>query len=547
MTSKWEELAADKRTRINESIPEEWRIKELPAGDCFFDFPAKSGLLSDQEISITESSATDLVQQLAHGDLKAVDVTIAFCKRAALAHQLVNCCLEFFPEMAIAQAKELDAYFEEHKKPVGPLHGLPISLKDQLRVKGLETSMGYVSWLGKYDTTESVLVTLLRKAGAVFYTKTSVPQTLMVCETVNNIIGRTLNPRNKNWSCGGSSGGEGAMVGIRGGVIGVGTDIGGSIRVPSAFNFLYGIRPSHGRMPYAKMANSMEGQETVHSVVGPMAHSAADLRLFLTSVLEQEPWKYDSKVVPLPWRSTEEEAIKSKIQDGLNLGYYSCDGVVFPHPPILRGIETVVSTLKSNGHTVVPWTPYKHSFGHDLVNDIYAADGNTDVFKDINASGEPSIPNIRDLLNPDKEPIDMNQLWDTHLKKWNYQSEYLEKWRELEERQGKELDAIIAPITATAAIRHNQFRYYGYASVINLLDFTSVVVPVTFADKKLDAKNDGYQPLSELDATVQAEYDPEAYHGAPVAVQVVGRRLSEERTLAIAEEIGRLLGNSVTP
>lgn len=90
MTSKWEELAADKRTRINESIPEEWRTKELPAGDCFFDFPAKSGLLSDQEISITESSATDLVQQLAHGDLKAVDVTIAFCKRAALAHQLVR-------------------------------------------------------------------------------------------------------------------------------------------------------------------------------------------------------------------------------------------------------------------------------------------------------------------------------------------------------------------------------------------------------------------------------------------------------------------------
>ena len=86
--------------------------------------------------------------------------------------------------------------------------------------------MGYVSWLGKYDTTESVLVTLLRKAGAIFYTKTSVPQTLMVCETVNNIIGRTINPRNKNWSCGGSSGGEGAMVGIRGGVIGVGTDIG---------------------------------------------------------------------------------------------------------------------------------------------------------------------------------------------------------------------------------------------------------------------------------------------------------------------------------
>lgn len=143
--------------------------------------------------------------------------------------------------------------------------------------------------------------------------------------------------------------------------------------------------------------------------------------------------------------------------------------------------------------------------------------------------------------------IDMNELWDVHLKKWNYQSTYLDKWREFEETLGKELDGIIAPVTATAAIRHNQFRYYGYASVINLLDFTSVVVPVTFADQKIDAKNGGFKPLSHLDETVQAEYDPVVYHGAPVAVQVIGRRLSEEKTLTIAEEIGRLLGNAVTP
>lgn len=99
----------------------------------------------------------------------------------------------------------------------------------------------------------------------------------------------------------------------------------------------------------------------------------------------------------------------------------------------------------------------------------------------------------------------MNELWDVQLKKWNYQVEYLAKWREMEEQLGKELDAIIAPITPTAAIRHNQFRYYGYASAINLLDFTSVVVPVTFADKAVDAKKENYKPLNELDGLVQAE------------------------------------------
>lgn len=86
--------------------------------------------------------------------------------------------------------------------------------------------MGYVSWLGKYAEENSVIVSLLYKAGAVFYVKTSVPQSLMICETVNNIIGRTVNPWNKDLSCGGSSGGEGAMIGFRGGVIGVGTDLG---------------------------------------------------------------------------------------------------------------------------------------------------------------------------------------------------------------------------------------------------------------------------------------------------------------------------------
>ncbi|KAJ5240143.1 acetamidase [Penicillium chermesinum] len=571
MTGKWEDVAAEKRARIENSIPQEWRIQQQPAGDSVFDYPAKSGILTAGELAITESSASELVTKLARGGAEIrrgdrsilqescistptgktepfVSPTIPILLAAEVDGIQVNCCLEFFPEAAIAQAKELDQYFETYKKPVGPLHGLPISLKDQLRIKGLETSMGYVSWVGKYDTDESVLVTLLRKAGAVFYTKTSVPQTLMVCETVNNIIGRTLNPRNKNWSCGGSSGGEGAMVGIRGGVIGVGTDIGGSIRVPSAFNFLYGIRPSHGRLPYAKMANSMEGQETVHSVVGPIAHSAADLRLFLTSVLGEEPWKYDSKVVPMPWRLSEEEKIQDKIlSSGLTLGIYSCDGVVLPHPPVLRGIEIVKSVLEQHKHTVIPWTPHRHDFGHTLVNAIYTSDGCTDVNENIRASGEPPIPNIKDLLNPANKKIDMNQLWDTHLQKWAFQNEYLEKWREAEERLGKELDAIIAPITATAAIRHDQFRYYGYASVVNLLDFTSVVVPVAFADKSLDVKNPNFKPLNELDGLVQAEYDPEAYHGAPIAIQVIGRRLSEERTLAIAEEIGRLMGNSTTP
>ncbi|KAM5383596.1 hypothetical protein ACJZ2D_002045 [Fusarium nematophilum] len=498
----WQTLAEDKKRRINDSIPSEWRVKGDVKADSVMGVPKDSGIMT------------------------------------------VNCAHEFFPDIALARAKELDEYYAQHKKTVGPLHGLPISLKDQLRIKGLETTMGYAAWIGKYDEEGSVLTSLLYKAGAVFYIKTSVPQSLMVCETINNIIGRTLNPRNKNWSCGGSSGGEGALVGFRGSVIGVGTDIGGSIRVPSAFNFLYGLRPSHGRLPYANMANSMEGQETVHSVCGPLCHSVEDMRLFVTSVLAEQPWEYDSKVIPMPWRQNEEDVVKAKISSGgLTLGFYECDGVVLPHPPILRGVRTVVEKLQHAGHTVVSWEPLKHGYAVDLLSKVYAADGGSDVFATLKASGEPAIPNFSDLINPSLPKIDMNQLWSTNLEKWAYQREYLAAIRSLEDKLGKELDVIVAPITPTAAIRHDRFKYYGYSSVINLLDFTSVVVPVTFADKKVDVKNDSFSPLTDMDKTVQAEYDAEAYHGAPVAVQIIGRRLTEERVMAIAEEIGKLVGN----
>jgi len=90
MGSNWEQLAADKRKRIAESISSDWLIRTPPSDDRLFAYPKESGLLSAQEIEITESSATDLVAQLAQGKLKSVDVTLAFCKRAAIAQQLVR-------------------------------------------------------------------------------------------------------------------------------------------------------------------------------------------------------------------------------------------------------------------------------------------------------------------------------------------------------------------------------------------------------------------------------------------------------------------------
>lgn len=135
--SPWKELVDAKRKSNLEKIPKEWRLPEHllqkvhgnPNANVL-DIPTTCGILTQKEIDITEvPDATTLLQKLANGDLRAYEVTLAFCKRAAIAQQLVNCLTEIFFDQALERAKRLDEHFTKHGKPMGSLHGLPISLK----------------------------------------------------------------------------------------------------------------------------------------------------------------------------------------------------------------------------------------------------------------------------------------------------------------------------------------------------------------------------------------------------------------------------------
>jgi amidase len=113
-----------------------------------------------------------------------------------------------------------------------------------------------------------------------------------------------VNPYNTNLTSGGSSGGEGALIGMRGSCLGIGTDIGGSIRSPAANQGLFGLKPTSYRLPLDGFAATMDGQEQIVPVVGPLSTSLEGIKIFMKTLIDQKPWLYEPSLVPMPWQDT---------------------------------------------------------------------------------------------------------------------------------------------------------------------------------------------------------------------------------------------------
>lgn len=248
---------------------------------------------------------------------------------------------------ALTRAEALDAHLKAGKAPLGPLHGVPISVKDTFKIKGYDASIGLAALCFNPATENSVLIDDLLAAGAVLYCKTNIPQTLMALDSHNHIFGRTLNPLNTLVTAGGSSGGEGALLALRGSILGVGTDVGGSVRIPAMCNGVFGVKPSHQRVPYAGQENGTPpalSRIGLPASAGPLAHSARDLQLFFHAVAEQKPWLKDPDVVPGSWNS-----LASTHGKRLRIGIVRRDGAMEPHPPIQNILSEVRQSMQAAG------------------------------------------------------------------------------------------------------------------------------------------------------------------------------------------------------
>ncbi|KAI5848765.1 acetamidase [Morchella snyderi] len=548
MSTNWRVRVEAKRTEVNKlysqyRIPREsLKPDTLPQdlSNIFSQGGVGLEFLTAREKTMTEEpNAVVVLGMLRRGEWSCTELVTAYIKRVTIITQFTNTLTEPLFPSALARAKELDALPADQR---GPLHGLPLTVKDQFHVPGSDSTIGYVSYIGNASMLPpSVLTEMLGSLGAIIFAKTNLPQSIMWCETKNNIFRCTHNPRNKSFTPGGSSGGEAVNLYMCGSLVGWGTDIGGSIRIPSALMGTYGLKPSSTRLPYEGVVVSTEGQEHVPSVVGPMARSMSSLKMITKAVIDAEPWNLDPKVAPIPWR---EDVYQDTLQRKLVFGVLRDDGVVRVHPPIKRVLENAMACLEAAGHEVVEWAPYGHDEAVAIMDEFYRADGGEDIRRALDASGEPAIPHVARLI--DRGPaISVYEYWQLNKRKWACQKGYFDRWNASSElsRSKRMVDLILSPVMPHVAVPHGKCQWVGYTKVWNVMDYTAGVVPGGFVDRAKDPEQK-YRGRSDLDDTNWKLYDPQLMHGHPVGLQVIGRRLQEEKVLAGMEVLEEVLGGN---
>lgn len=184
---QWEEIAQAKRASRDRAIPPEWQLPLCQLQDAQVDVravPFQCGILTTRELEITATDAVELVQKLVRREYTSYEVTLAFCKRAAIAQQLVNCLSEIIFQPALAAAAQLDAEYAAMGVPRGPLHGLPVSLKDCFPVEGTDATIGYTAFANSPTKQEegAAITRIMRECGAVLFCKTNVPTAMMAGE-----------------------------------------------------------------------------------------------------------------------------------------------------------------------------------------------------------------------------------------------------------------------------------------------------------------------------------------------------------------------------
>ncbi|KIW63313.1 hypothetical protein, variant [Phialophora macrospora] len=546
----WQQVAAKAQAEVRASIPEKWRL----APSVKYDKPDATaivqncGILTPRQLEITSLGVTELVTRMKQRTLTAVETTEAFCARAAIAHQLVNCLTAFFPDEALKTAAVVDETYAQTGELVGPLHGVPVAVKDMYVLRGHKATFGYISFYERPPAQEDgVLVKVVKDAGAVIFGMTTMPQTGMALETNSNLWGRTLNPFNPRFGSGGSSGGDGALVALHGAPCSpLSSDIGGSIRAPAAFNGLYGIRPTSARPPHGGFVSVTSGNISIGISIGPCCHSLSDLKLITKQLVTHPTLPNEPSCGPPIWREIPTKPTK------LRVGLLLRDGVVEPHPPVIRALLHTADKLRAAGHDVFEFHLPFDSWEVALTTwPLYFQTGGKEMNATMASTGEPPIPAFQaniDVFKP--KELTVPELWKLNTQSATYKHLLSQAWDRTaasDLTSGDMMDVILCPSAALAGAPHDFPQWWGYTAMWNLLDYPSVILPVKDfkIDPTIDLKDAAYEPKDNFyDRKNWEAYDPELWITQPMTVQIVGRPWRDEEMISACETVDSVINPS---
>jgi len=401
-------------------------------------------------------------------------------------------------------------------KKLGPLHGVPISIKSSLDVAGMRCESGTRLRAGHIATQNATLVARLRQAGAIVLGVTNTPELLMAWETDNLLYGRTNNPWNLEHTSGGSSGGEAAAIAAGMSAAGVGSDGGGSIRVPAHFSGICGLKPTPGRVPSTGHYPASGGPFALIGVVGPMARTVADLKAMFEVM--QGPDDGDSCAAPVPLRWPSDAEVKK-----LRVGYFEDDGRTPVTPEIRAAVRTAAAALRRTGFQVEPFRPEGLEEARVLWKQFFVTAGGMLIRPMFRAREHDLSPILKQFLewSAAERPLTGETLLEAWVRRDGLRGRFLAQMREY--------PILLCPAAAIPAFRHGERSWkvdgttveyldaWSYTEWFNLLGNPAVVVPVSYS------------------AAAESE-------GLPIGVQIVGRPWEEEQVLAVAAALERACG-----
>jgi fatty acid amide hydrolase len=508
-------------------------------------------MATTRQETLTSLSATELATMIARGDLSSVEAVEAHIERIERVNPGLNAVVIKRYDAARAEARQADER-RTNGEVLGPLHGVPITIKESLDLIDTPSTFGLQSRGSILARQDDLYVARMRKAGAIILGKTNVAQLLYYIESDNPVYGRTNNPWNLDRSPGGSSGGQAAIIAAGGSPMGLGTDIGGSIRVPATFCGIAGLKPTAGRTPDAGRYSQPFGERAIVSQVGVLARQVADVALGMEII---NGGRNPNVEPPMPLGNPETVDVSR-----LRVAYYTDDGTFKVAPTVRRAVLEAADILRNCGAQVTAWSPPDVHHAVDLFFGIMSADGGRGILQTLGKNkrdsrvatllfmaqrSRPTLAALGGLLRLLGQQglagsirnfghRDTLHYWQLVEAQMEYQRGFLEA---LDHDEGGPFDLILCPACALPALTHGSTRDLilagGYTALYNMLGYPTGVVPVTRVRSDEEVGR-----TSSRDSMEQAARKVElGSAGLPVGVQVVARPWREHVSLAAMRAI----------